>query len=164
MLQDGEAQLLQGLVTKAQEQTVLEDAAAQGGRRQARFLADSQAGTGDHSRQVPMEDIGQLARIPSSQAFFQKTLDQGPGRQEQALFIVERCHGLHGRLRVFFFPGLRRKLQGHRRLTFKGRSPANAEDGADAIEEAAGTGRQDAVDLLVSQEKLGLLFYSAAEL
>ena len=111
-----------------------------------------------------MEDIGQLVRIPSSQAFFQQTLDQGPGRQEQALFTVERCHGLHGRLRVFFFQGLRRKLQGHRRLTFKGRSPANAEDGADAIEEAAGTGRQDAVDLLVSQEKLGLLFYSAAEL
>ena len=82
MLQDGEAQLLQGLVTKAQEQAVLEDAAAQGSRRQARFLADSQAGTGDHSRQVPMEDIGQLARIPSSQTFFQQTLDQGPGRQE----------------------------------------------------------------------------------
>ena len=67
-------------------------------------------------------------------------------------------HGRHIRCGTVFFPGLSGKLEGHRRLAFKGRSPANPQDSADAVEEAAGTGRQDAVDLLVSQEELGLPF------
>ena len=59
---------------------------------------------------------------------------------------------------VFPFPLFPGKLQRHGRLTFKGRRPAKAQDGTDAVKEAAGTGRDDAVDLLVSQEELGLPF------
>ena len=42
-------QVLQGLVAKAQEQAVLEDAAAQGHGVQSRFFLHGQAGPGNHA-------------------------------------------------------------------------------------------------------------------
>lgn len=64
---------------------------------------------------------------------------------------------------VGLLPRFSGKLEGHGPLSFKGRLPAQAQGGAEAIKEAAGAGRHDRVDTVVSQEKLGLQFFLAAE-